>query len=182
MPVSANATLLYVDFEGYVTSSSNPEYSVGDPFAESLIIDTDLAPPDFWDDDPTDGHYEIPVCDCDVDFVFGTVEASDAPGYERDYVIVHRFESGSYPGVYSTYQIANASGFGTEHYRELVFQASLSNLVRNDDLIQSFEVTSTEGLSRVSGALWTGGFSMGVLLAATRFSVTPTPGQFTCSR
>lgn len=181
LPLSTHATLLYVEFRGTVTSSDHPDYVVGDPFSESYIVDTALAPPDSLPDSPIRSWYHEQPCGCPSDFIRGSRDDPSLPGYDGG--AVSRFVDGV-SGIHDFYQLKNAYAIGTPERSWLWMVAELPNLVSNDSLVQSFEISSPEGTSGVYGFLQIGveAARRTVWFAADLFSVTPTPGSFTCHR
>ena len=78
LPFSASAEVLYVEYTGYVASVDDENWFTrldvrpGDPIKGLFKIYTDLAPPDLYPADPTEGLYDTAgVSYNPVDFVIG---------------------------------------------------------------------------------------------------------------
>jgi len=172
LPFAANATILYVDYEGVVWDSSDPEYALGDIVSGSVLIDTSLV-----SRDPTlPGGYFRP----NADFVTGFQHGDHAAGEsEADYVRVTATVfsimdakgccapyAGDYPSLF-TLAVRTPEGYRFE---------------RPFDIVQSFEMSSTFGgeNENMAGQIQktVDGVFARAVMALTRFSVTPTPGRF----
>lgn len=184
LPFAASATLVYVGYEGVVSSSNDAGYAVGDSFSGSLTIDTALAPPDFFPEYKHVGLYgSLDFCECRGNFVTGF---QDMPGARAsDQINVSRFVGGQ-PQFgrwgYDSVQIHDVQGNGTADVKHLELAVMHTGLLDNTGLVHSFEVSAPEGNQNLFGYLdqgW-GAAKSRVIFAITKFSMTPTPGQFSC--
>jgi hypothetical protein len=176
LPLSANATILYVDWAGEVSSSSDPDYSAGEQLSGSLLIDTSLAPAD-----PAGSGFGRPLLSETVpsaDFVTGFEHKSKFSNLEPfDYVQMSPMDM--------SYGVVDRQGSDFTNWSELGIRVQLPSLYhfeRPYDIEQSFEATSTDGLKYGEfGASITEifeGVRTEVIIALSRFSVTSTPGEF----
>jgi hypothetical protein len=178
LPFAANATILYVDYEGVIYDSSDPEYALGDVVSGSLLVDTSLAPPD-----PTrPGRYGRPSQSpfiSSADFITGFQHGNHAADQsEADYVDV----------TSTIYSILDAKGCCIPYASMLALAVRTPEGYRFErpfDIVQSFEMSSTAPPAGVQNVDMAGyiektvdGVFARAAMALTRFSVTPTPGRF----
>jgi hypothetical protein len=186
MPFMAHATVVYVDYEGVIASSTNPSYRAGDPLRGHLEINSDLAPPNQWGENSPNlafyGYFDR--CSCVPDFVTGYSDTLS--GISTDYVNISRnVQGGGFPDGYDAYQIYDIQGEGTGHRTTLVLAAQFAHFLPDVGLVQSFEARQpvdgfeTEGLF---GYVETGVKEAKTIarFALSRLSITPTPGEYSC--
>jgi hypothetical protein len=179
LPFAADAEKLFVEYEGTVSSveraslADAPSYSIGDPIEGTLIIETDLAPPDRHRSDSSVGRYY--GGSPGANFVLGA-EHPPANG-SGDVVIVYDdwlAEDGSRRDGF----FVNDRSIGTDGEFNLVLGLlrpnSLGQLFASDALAQSFTVENVPGttlwghVERGFGEFW-----RIVSFTLNRFSVTP---------
>jgi hypothetical protein len=139
LPSWANATLLYVDYEGTVDEfdeHSPPGYEPGQRLEGRLIIDTSLAGPDrstlSWM-----GYYGIDHdCEFHPDFVTGFVDINPAGG--ADTVVVLNDDPYTGEDRYAVSDSTATRGF------TFTVSASVPGLLSSTDIVQSFDLTEAE--------------------------------------
>jgi hypothetical protein len=178
-----------VEFEGTV-DDGNANYAVGEFVSGMLTIDTDLAGE--LKEDPLEygqyyGAYQWPACTCSEDFVTGFM---DGPGQAYD--TIHFFpDLENYLGDPIDYSIVPPGGVNIVNMRsrDTANEQYLSLFIRAPDLLngygleQSFEIHRTPDTARFGMSAFITDTMHGVAeVLLSRFSMTPTPGKFTCGR
>lgn len=121
LPLSANAILITLDISGTVGSNNGTSTSfgnVGDPFAATLTIDTDLLPVDQVPD-PLAGYYLDPLFA--IDFVTSSLFVP-GPGQSSDWVYLedgYIFRDLFFATDYNATSTIDAFGNGTVDFRYL---------------------------------------------------------------
>ncbi len=185
LPLAVSATPIYVEYEGVVSSSNDADYVVGDSFSGTLTIDSALAPPDLEPENPNWGLYGSPDLELPgPNFITGF---QDMPGARASHLInINRGILGEpdFPRGYDQLDINDMQGNGTADRSWLELAVQLPGLLPNDGLVQSFEVSSPEGIKGLFAKLEEGwdAATTTVRFALSRFSITPTPGVFSCRR
>jgi hypothetical protein len=140
LPFSTHAALLTVEYEGTVYSAdAGTPYQIGDTVSGRLFVDTLLMGPDLDPLAPNNGVYgadprNVPK----TDFVTGF--ADGLPAYDSIYI---RNDFEQLNGFTDTYQITDASAFGTPSFKELTLYADLpAATFANDRGAQVFDVVS----------------------------------------
>jgi len=172
LPLAAHGGVLTVDYEGTVYwADPGAAYEIGDTISGTLLVDTLLMGPDLDLLDPNAGvygaaHGNLPS----MDFVTGF--ATGLPVHDSIHVL-RDLESPN--GSWDTYQIVDASAFGTPSFEHLVLHASLPGGTFDDDGgVQIFEAVS-QGLGELVGVLSVGweGTRRQVDFYLSRLSVKP---------
>jgi hypothetical protein len=150
LPVGAHAGVLTVSYEGTVYSAdAGAGHEIGDTISGTLLIDTLLMGPDLALLDPNASLYgaadsNIPS----IDFVSGF--ATGVPSHDS---ISVRNDFQHPGGLFDTYQIVDASAFGTPSFQHLVLHATLpADSFDDDDGVKIFEAIS-QGLGDLGGTL-----------------------------
>jgi hypothetical protein len=173
LPIVAESEILFVDYEGTVTSvSHSPGYAIGDAVSGRLTIDTLLAPPD-RNPSPNEAYYGVVsgYVATAPDFVTGylTEAGTDHVRVRNDVPWVGI----NYSTIMDVYFVSDDLFDGRAEGVDIL--ARVRGLLDDDGIEQSFEVTSAdvddegEGLF---GAIRTG-YERGVGFLISRLSVKP---------
>jgi hypothetical protein len=174
LPAAVSATPIFVEYESRIASCSDCAGSgvaVGDRFDGWLRIDTDLAPPDRFGDNPgSSAQYWQPG----RDFIAGL--GWPAKEFSNDEVgVIDDLGRNSFQG-YSLWNYSfNPQGGGTIFELHVSTQDRLDDFIRGKGLEQSFDTADMDGdvrfLGRVTHKLKN--MARGIELALERVSVTP---------
>lgn len=153
LPVGAQAGVLTVSYEGTVYSAdAGAGYEIGDTISGSLVIDTLLMGPDLDLLNPNAGVYGTAQSNVpSLNFVTGF--AAGLPAGDS----IHVFNDLQQPGgLFDTYQIVDASAFGTPSFQHLaLFAAVRADTFDDDGGSQIFEAVS-QSLGDLVGVVSTG--------------------------
>ncbi|HET8696993.1 MAG TPA: hypothetical protein VFO94_05885 [Gammaproteobacteria bacterium] len=151
LPVCAGAAPIFIEYSGKITKvagSEPPPYSVGDPIHGSLMYDTTLVPPDLAPELPGFDLYRVQGDAPPVDFLTGfnppSSRGADSIDIEND-----AFDPEI--GLYDFFQFLDHEPFTVDGLSKGIAVRGVvdADVMAHGGLLQSFEATRADGLSRM---------------------------------